>query len=264
MSLALGATWNPRGELARFLRLLPELKATYSGIAISCPPHADLEVVERVKEEAGVKAIVNPEWSWGRRIALEAAAKTGASHVQYADLDRLLRWVETQPEEWRRIAAEIERHDCLVIGRTPAAYSTHPQALIQTEAISNRVVSYLLGKPVDASAGSKGFSRRAVQFLLANTRPERALGSDAEWPVLLSRAGFAVDTIEVDGLDWESADRYRESSAGAQAQAFAAQAYDADPRSWEYRVGVAMEIVASGLDAMERELVFPDEDGQNG
>jgi hypothetical protein len=259
MSLALGATWNPRGELTRFQRLLPELETVYSGIAISFPPQANPEVVAQVKEAVRIKAFVNPEWSWGRRSALEAAVKTGATHVQYADFDRLLRWAETRPEEWRRIAVEIERHDCLVIGRTSAAYSTHPQALIQTEAISNRVVSYLLGKRVDASAGSKGFNCRAVRFLLANTRPERALGTDAEWPVLLMRAGFEIDVIEVDGLDWESADRYQENSASAQAQARAAQAYDKDPGNWEYRASVAMEIVQCGLDAMERELVYPNE-----
>jgi hypothetical protein len=259
MSVALGATWNPRGELARFQRLLPDLQKVYSGITISFPPQADQEAVVQVLEDEGIQAVVNPEWSWGRRSALDAALKTGAAHVQYADFDRLLRWAETRPEEWRRVAAEIERHDCLVIGRTQAAYSTHPQALIQTEAISNRVVSTLLGKPVDASAGSKGFSSRAAEFLLANTRPERALGTDAEWPVLLKRAGFAVDTIEVDGLDWESADRYRPSPASAEDQARAARAYDADPRHWEYRVGVAMEIVQSGLDAMERELIYPNE-----
>jgi hypothetical protein len=123
---------------------------------------------------------------------------------------------------------------------------------VQTEAISNLVISHLVGRTLDVSAGSKGFSRRAAQFLVDNTRPGRALGTDGEWTVLLQRAGFCIDYVQVDGLDWESADRYQAEAADAQGQRLAALAYDAEPRNWEYRLAVAMEIVQAGIEAAER------------
>jgi len=168
-----------------------------------------------------------------------------------ADLDRLLRWVERLPDEWVRTAQAIQHSDCLVIGRTSQAYATHPQALVQTERISNRVISQLLGQPVDVSAGSKGFSRRVVEFILANSTAGHALGTDAEWPLLALRAGCAVDYHEVDGLDWESADRYQTQAADAEGQRQAAQQYDADPLNWTRRAEIAFEIVDIGLKTME-------------
>lgn len=252
--MALAAAWMPRGELARFRRLLPLLEAAYSRLVVSLPPAADAAVRDTLDQHASVHAVVTPDWSWGRYAALQGAVQTGAAHIHYADFDRLLRWAETRPEEWLRALDAVRAADYLVIGRTPAAYATHPRALVETEAISNRTVSFLIGRKVDASAGSKGFSRRAAEYVLANTKPGRALGSDAEWTVLLHRAGFTVDTIQVDGLDWESADRFQHTAAGSEGQRLAAQAFDADPQNWAHRVAVAKEIVEAGLEAAHRGL----------
>jgi hypothetical protein len=162
--------------------------------------------------------------------------------------------VETRPDEWRQTVQVVVLSDCLVIGRTEQAWATHPQALQQTEAISNTVFSHLLGQELDLSAGSKGFSRAAMEILMANTQPNRAMGADSEWIVILHRAGFAVDTILVDGLDWETADRHQPVAANSHSQQEAAGQYDQDAHHWAMRVAVAAEIVQSGLDALARSL----------
>jgi len=148
----------------------------------------------------------------------------------------------------------IRQQDFLIIGRSAASYQTHPQALIQTEAISNQVVSFLAGQRMDVSAGSKGFSRQAAEYLVANCEPGHALGTDAEWPLVLKRAGFKVCYVTVDGLDWESADRYRQKAADQLSQREAAENYDADPENWAMRVGVAMEIVQMGIRTVGKEI----------
>jgi hypothetical protein len=130
----------------------------------------------------------------------------------------------------------IQQVDCLVIGTDDAC--SHPRALVETEAISNLVTSYLVGQPMDVSAGSKGFSRTAVQFLMAHCQPGKALGADADWLVTLYRGGFAIDYLAVDGLDWESADRFQEQAADDHSQSQAAQAYDREPRIGHWRVAV--------------------------
>ena len=253
MSIVLAATWNPRGEMLRFERLLPQLQQVYSGLAISFPPVADPVVTQaflvgQYADRPEVKAWVNQDWSAGRYRAISTGVQFQADYIHYADMDRLLRWVETRPQEWRQAVEAIQATDCLVMGRSEAAYRTHPNSLILTETISNRVVSHFLDREMDVSAGSKGFSRPAAEYLAANTRPGRALGTDAEWPILLKRAGFQVDYLMVDGLDWESADRYQEQAASADDQRLAAERVDADPLSWEWRVRVAAEIVQVALE----------------
>ncbi len=255
MTVALASPWNPRGELSRFQRLYPLLQSVYADMVITLPPQADMRVVEALQTLPHVTPVVTPEWLQGRYLALKTSLETGANHIHYADFDRLLRWVETRPDEWRQTVQGVLLSDCLVIGRTPQAWETHPRALRETEAVSNGVFSHLLGMPLDLSAGSKGFSQAAAQVLVTNMRPDRPMGADSEWIVLLHRAGFTVDVVQVDGLDWESADRYQDAAADQQAQSAAAALYDQDPQHWAMRVGVAAEIVESGLDALRRELV---------
>jgi SAM-dependent methyltransferase len=254
MTIVLATAWHPRGELDRFLKLLPLLQQAYSGIAISLPPETDTELVHRLQELTQVEVVTTPDWSWGRSLALELALDFSGTHIQYVDFDRLLRWVETRQAEWEQILEAILEFDCLIIGRSTRSYQTHPQALIQTEAISNLVVSHLVGQPLDVSAGSKGFSRKACEYLVANCELGPALGTDAEWPLILKRAGFQVNSTSVDGLDWESADRFRETAADHQSQKYEAEIYDADPQNWARRVDVAMEIVRVGFETVNRKL----------
>lgn len=259
MTIVLATAWQPRGELDRFLKLLPVLQQAYSGIAISVPPETDNKLVNHLAEQNQVKVVSSPDWSWGRFLALELALEFSSTHSQYADFDRLLRWVETRKAEWEQILAAIEKYDCLIIGRSTHAYQTHPQALIKTEAISNLVISHLLGESLDVSAGSKAFSRKASEYILANCEPGHALGTDAEWPLILQRAGFQINSVSVDGLDWESADRFREAAADPQSQKNEAEMYDADPQNWSRRVDVAMEIVQVGIETVNREYPHPTE-----
>ncbi len=256
----LAATWNPRGEMPRLRRLMPILIQEYSGMVLILPPGAEAILVEEIQQLPGkqmsnwLRIDIQPSWSWGRYMALKEAVQVEADFIQYADLDRLLRWIETRPDEWRRTVESIQEWDCLVIGRTSQSMETHPQSLQRTEAISNQVVSHILGKAVDASAGSKGFSQRAARFLVDNTSPGRALGTDAEWPIMLQRAGMRVGALAVDGLDWETADRYQEQAASPEQQRQLAQAYDDDPRHWSYRVSVAAEITDIALEAAKRPI----------
>jgi hypothetical protein len=254
MSVVLAATYDPHGEIPRLRRFYPWLQTVYTGIVISLAPHAHDDDLREMKALLGAQVIANDGWECGRYMALKAGLETGADYVHYNDLDRLLRWVETRPDEWRHTVEAVQRSDCLIIGRTAAAYATHPAAMIATEAISNTVVSHLLGKQMDVSAGSKGFSRTAAQCLVAMTNPGNAIGMDAEWPIVLRRCGFEVDYVEVDGLDWETADRYRDTAADSETQRRLAEEYDRDADHWAHRVKVAQEITNVGLRAMSRTL----------
>lgn len=254
MTIALAATFNPRGETGRLERYYAQMQAVYSHIIISLPPDPPAAEVERIQALPGAHIQLNQAWAGGRYRALQACLEYPWDYVQYADLDRLIRWVETRPAEWLQTVERIQTTDCLVIGRTEAAWATHPQVMIQVEKIINSVFSYHLGQELDFGAGSKGFSRRAAEFIIAHCQPAGAIGSDTEWPVLCHRAGFPVEGILVDGLDWEIPDQYQDKAADLQRQQVIAAEYDTDTRHWRYRVATTVEAVESGLKALERPL----------
>lgn len=270
MSLILACPWSPRGELARFLRYYDRLCTIYDQVVIGLlSPDAERkpdEVAEIVAalERLGIPYKYFGAWS-GRHTVLRIALERGAEFVHYMDMDRLVRYVETRPDELRATAERLQTVDSLVIGRTPAAYATHSRTLVDTERVYNlfftqwfRQVNPNFGagyEVVDFSAGSRGLSRRAAEFILKHSPDENALSMDVGWAILLQRAGgFSLDYVEVDGLDWETADRYRDSAADAETQRALAAQVDASAQEWARRVQVAREVTELGLAAFKVEI----------
>ena len=257
MSVCLATSWYPRGELPRFRRLLPMLEEQYAGIVISYIPSDDQTVIKQFTSEEFSSKLkltfhVNNDGRNGRYFAVKKALDIPADFIHYVDMDRLLHWVETRPDEWKQMVGEIERFDCVIFGRTQTAYHTHPQALITTEKISNQVVSNILQSDMDVSGGSKSFCRSAAQYIIDHCQSDNSIGSDAEWPIRLKQAGFRLEYIRVDGLDWESADQYQLHAASTDEQERAAREYDADPKNWSLRVDIADTIIQAAFEAAQK------------
>jgi SAM-dependent methyltransferase len=254
MTVCLATSWYPRGELPRFKRLLPTLEEQYVGIVISFIPSDDQDAIHlfttgEFSSRTKLSYCLCSDSRNGRYYAIKEALNVPASFIHYVDMDRLLRWVETRPDEWKQVVGEIRKFECVIFGRTPAAYQTHPRALVTTEKTSNQVVSYFLNKNMDVSAGSKSFSRPAAQFIIDHCRIDNSIGTDAEWPIRLAKAGFNLEYIQVDGLDWESADQFKLRAANHNEQAQAAMDYDADPMHWSHRIKIAETIIQAAIQA---------------
>ena len=248
------SAWHPRGELERFARLLPTLHELYDQIVISTPPDTSMALIEHMQPWERVQIQRTEQWITGRHTAVGMALDAGADWIHAVDFERMLRWLETHPHEVTSVIEQMQSCDVLVVGRTPAAYATHAQALIQTEAISNAVFSHVLGRKMDFSAGCRGFSRAAAAWILRNSPPVDAIGTDSEWIVLAQRGGFTIDYMEVDGLSWEVPDHHQATVSDEARQREIAQAYDADANNWRFRLDFAQRIVHAGLDALTREL----------
>jgi hypothetical protein len=221
---------------------------------VSLPPDADPAARDVLNPLPDVRWS-DSDWAAGRHAVMRASLETDVAFIHYADGDRIIRWIETRPDELRATVERIQTTDCLIIGRTEAAFATHPQAQQQTERLSNQVCSRMIGERLlDLSSGSKGFSRAAVEFLMKHSPAVGVMGVDSEWVVLLRRAGFRLDAVEVDGLDWETADRYLPSAADAETQRRAAAEYDTKAEHWSLRVRWAQEIIDAGHAALERPL----------
>jgi hypothetical protein len=251
MALALACTWRPRGEGRRWAELWPRLREVYSSVSIVTPPDADLAQAGALAAELGVAVVRASRPFWARYECVHGAVATGADHVHYADGDRLLHWVEASPDDWRAATAAIQRADFLVIGRTPEAFAAHPRAMRDTETIVNLVGGHLLGLAVDLGGGSRGMSRAAAEVVLANAEPGRY--GDAEWPVLVRRAGLRVDYLAAD-LTWETPDHGQATRADPQRARRLADEYDTQVDTWVMRVRAAREIVEEALDALTKPL----------
>ncbi|MGB1288534.1 MAG: hypothetical protein ACPG7F_18510 [Aggregatilineales bacterium] len=247
-------SWFPRGEMMRLERHLPQLRNIYERIIISMPPHAtykDLTYFAALDEVIAFKNKIRAE---GRFRGLEKALATSADFIHYTDGDRLIRWIETRPDELQQTVLDLQNYECSVIGRSAYALNTHPKTLTDTEKIINMVFSQYIGQSLDFGGGSKAFSRRAVEFLMQHAKPDSGLGNDTEWAVLCYRAGFSIGNIRVDGLDWETADRQQNHAADNDSQMSLADKLDADPKQWQFRVQMAADIITAGLGAMQRPL----------
>ncbi len=249
MSIALTTTWQPQGELARLQRFHPRLCAIFESITVVMPSTVGEELVITLNEMDGVHALTTATWPRGRHVALREALNREAAHLLYCDLDRLIHWIEVYPEELAQVAQRAQRCDCLVVGRTGRALMTHPRALRETEQIANDVFAHITGCAYDVCVATRGFSHEAAKQVLAASRTETSLGVDGEWVYLCQQAGFRLDYVETEGMEWETPDQFRESAADSETQRVAAEAFDAQASNWPKRVQIARAIIAGLLAA---------------
>ncbi|MDX2007227.1 MAG: hypothetical protein SFU83_18460 [Meiothermus sp.] len=238
-------------DFERFRQLHPGLLELYSEIHLACRAETLWEhtAAFRALRRVHVTVAAPGQRNW-RFLTVQKALEFPCDLVHYADFDHLLRWSLNSPAELAATLEQFRRADCTLVGRSPASMARYARAITETEAVVNQVLSHLLGHPTDVCSGTRGFSRRAAEHLVAHSRPENdPLGTDAEWPVLLHAAGFAVRTVWVDGLSWLLPTH--QGTGDDEASQRQREAYDQDPTHWAFRVQVARRIVGSGLEAFK-------------
>ena len=241
-------------DLPSLVAALPDLVTRYAGMVIfatvETPDHALAPLVA-----AGAQVTKHPtaysEIGWRRLGAVRQAAEL-APAVHLCDFDRLLHWWHNYPAELDATLARIAGADLLLLGRTARAWATHPANQIETEGLANRITSQFYGAEVDVCSGSRGLSRHAVAYL-AEHGQEHSVGTDAEWPLLLHRAGgFCCEQILTEGLEFESGDRFPAEIAQAGGLVAWNAVNDRDSARWTFRTRLAADIVAAAARAATR------------
>jgi len=181
--------------------------------------------------------------------ALERSLKESPEHVFYCDLDRLIHWVKTYPEEYRRTRRKALEYEFLMVGRTPRAFQTHPRTQTCTETIANIVASRVLGfkDTRDVIGVGWGLSSSLIKSLLS-TPEKNSFGFYCGWPVIAWRNSARKAYVEVEGLEWETRDRYEHE--------IAIEGYEEwlrkfmTPKEWERRTLILKDSVETLLDLM--------------
>ena len=186
-----------------------------------------------------------------RRNALECALRLDAPVILFCDFDRVLHWAECYPEELAHVARDLAARDFTVLGRTQRAFESHPRIQRDTEAIANTVYASVSGQAWDVTAAARGVSRRAAAAILDGC-DEPSVGTDVAWPLFLQRhGGFTIGYRAIEGLEFETADRFADQVAAAGGLAAWMAQLDADPQRWVERLEVACVEVAAALSYVE-------------
>jgi len=232
---------------------LPALMAHYAAVSAYCSRNTNSTVLDVLRAH-NVHVVVDGNEPSGiegigavRREAVRAGLRAGTTHLQLCDFDRALHWVAHYPAELGAVLAEIPSYDLLVLGRTARAWATHPAYQAETEPLFNKVFALVSGLDWDVGAGSRGFSRRGAETLLALSRDD-SVGTDAEWPLLLLRQpGFRVGQRLCEGLEFETADAFGPEIEAVGGYAAWEARMSADPARWVFRMRLALFIAEAAL-----------------
>jgi hypothetical protein len=235
--------------LRRFSPALPKIVERYRLCSAACTEATSRFTIGGLKD-LGFRTVITAPGAAGLsriaaiRLLLEDQT---VEWVQNADLDRLLHWENTYPDELTATLRQAPTSDYVALGRSPRALASHPHVQILAEVLTNRAFARALriDEPVDLVAGSSLFSRRAAEILVEqSTEPSGA--TDLEWPALiLHHLGVLPEFRAVEGLEFETADYYLDQIERAGSMAIWLQeAYDT-PEVWHSRAKLAADSIAA-------------------
>ena len=204
-------------------------QATVTALRSMCRDH------RRMAHGAGTVGI-----GTARRDALALALRTGATHIAYSDVDHVLRWAGSDPDELARVMTPTTGADLTVIGRSDAAFAREPQRLRATEGAVNHTAGLLLRAAV--TAGETWDFMIAVRLmtrdcarLIVEESTEESIASDVAWPLLAEQHGMELTYIGVDGLAYRSRDDFGAPTDNR----------DGDPAEWIRRLEIAAQHASS-------------------
>jgi hypothetical protein len=91
----------------------------------------------------------------------------------------------------------------------------------------------------DVTSAGRGLSQRAATAILDGC-PDEQISVDVTWPLHLWLSGaFSIGYRELEGLEFETPDRYTPEVAAAGSLTLWMQQIDADPQRWAHRLNIA-------------------------
>jgi len=182
-----------------------------------------------------------------RRQALQVSIEDDNKHTHLVEVDRLLQWVSSYPDELRKVVRRIPEYDFLVIGRTPRAFNSHTRCQVETESLANKVISLLVGQELDYLVSCRGISKRAGEVIIDKSIAKN-VGTDSEWPIIIKCCtDFPIDYVQVEGLEFELAFRYPERVREAGGLEAMKTKRDTNPESWLHRIRAAEQICSTAI-----------------
>lgn len=210
MSTVLTSTLaDPEGRLFEAIKnngkVISDIYETQAEIVVSI--QTSIKTVDVLKD-LGFNVFIEPSGNIGNvyRQALKLALNHTCHNIHLIDFDRILHWIKNFSKELESIVNH-SIPDFVLFTRTDKAFNTHPYSQRSTENIVNRIASQKIGKAVDIMSGAYGMSMTVAKSILSQSKRNDS-GIYAEFIKLALINNFPISCYEVNGLDWETPDRY--------------------------------------------------------
>lgn len=245
-------THDPEGQFVPILeKWFSLVAARFEKIVVASSPglHPETEKILR-QSGADVYVIGKNIVGLNYRTAIKEAAKHGA--VLYVDLDRILHWVSSFPEELDKIISALPGKEWVIFERNPRAMATHHEPLKATEPIFSLVIDSLSGW------GRRDFLSGAFYFSksVANLFCEKVTNDEQGWwgqyLVAMLKNGLRPEFISCEGLEWETPDRFQKEIELAGGFEKWKKQLEESPREWAMRVDWVTQWIDAALDAWKR------------
>lgn len=241
---------DPERRLLHSLRDSGGALAAYSAAYAFVTENTDPYVVEALRT-AKVQIDIGPIGvpGMGQRRVLATAVQARHHDIFYCDLDRWLHWNGSYPQELSgvsdRMSLEYAEAWYICLGRSGRALATHPIAQSLPEAVTNRALSIVARRRLDATAGA-AWIRLAGANLILDGSTVNTKATDLEWPGLVMREDRArVQGAFFEGLEFETADGYSEEIARiGSVEAWVRETYDR-PRIFRDRLRLASDSITA-------------------
>jgi hypothetical protein len=206
---------DPDGKLLPMLSTYGSaLTKLYSGnIGVSVTDQTQPQMITLLKKCGIYCRIVSTEHRFigedmKNTLKLGLHFKTHAIH--FVDFDRALHWVKKFPIELRDIVRLVASSNGFIsFVRTKRAFLTHPYTQQSTEKVINMIASEEAKRTVDIMSGSFAFETSFAKIAIQELK-RKDFGVYAEFLMIALRHKFLIDTIEVDGLEWETPDQFQD------------------------------------------------------
>ncbi|MBD3196337.1 MAG: hypothetical protein GF317_14860 [Candidatus Lokiarchaeota archaeon] len=242
-----------------FQRTTAFIKRHIPHIYLSYTSQTSEEVVSALSNE-GIICKVTPNddqvntYNYAVKLCIDNWKDNISKRIFYIDFDRLLHWINFYPEELIKIIGMVDEYDFLHIGRTARAFETHPKTQKRTEGVINNLGSKVLEEKriIDIISVNFAFSKRLAKIIIDYSY-STAVGFYCTWPIILWKNANNPSYVEVEGLEWETPDRFKHiiSEIG----------YDKwlndfqSPQEWEKRVRFIQECEEELLNLIELNFI---------
>ncbi|MHB1131455.1 MAG: hypothetical protein ACYC4L_03615 [Chloroflexota bacterium] len=248
---------DPDGRLHRQMGgQLPALGRLFDAHYVIASAHSRPEVIDELAE-MGIRCQreARPGVGAARRQGVRLARQAGHERILYCDLDRALHWVKHYPDELAHSAERVGTVDFLVLGRTTRAFASHPEVMTATESLANRTFATRFGKQWDLCAAACGLSGTAADLIM-RASSVTGFGTEAEWPSLALHHGLSAGFVAVEGLEYETGDRFAEEVAAAGGLAAWTEEQSRSPENWAFRLALAADIARACFPERDADAVL--------
>jgi hypothetical protein len=203
---------DPENRLSNLIEEVGEpLRQKFKGAYIAYTPKTSPRAVASLQDRGYITSKAETTEISTYRTALKLSLDTTTNRIFYCDFDRALHWLKSYPEELKELVTSPPGNDYVLVGRTKRAFQTHPETQTLTEGIGNAIVSKMLSIPETRDIlGTTWILTPKLAEMIIKREPRNRFGFYTEWPMTLWRSARSPLYIEVEGLEWETPDRYRE------------------------------------------------------